>query len=233
MKKELRGRRARTIQNAAFTLIETMLAIGIMAMVIVVMTGVFFSALRLRDHTTGAISDAMPAQRAVTILRRDLMCAMAPAGILAGDFKVGNVAEESMGQPVAVEMFTATGALRENEPWADVQMVTYELKPPATRPPGGGNDLVRSVTRNVLSTATPDVEDQSLLSDVQDFKISCYDGTQWQDSWDTTTSNTNLPLAVRVTIQLAGAEETEPIEMVVPIVSLSRTNRLQAVSAGT
>jgi prepilin-type N-terminal cleavage/methylation domain-containing protein len=214
----------------AFTLIEMMLAIGIMAMVIAVMNGVFFTALRLRDHTAAAVDDALPAQQATAIIRRDLQCAMAPGGVLAGDFKVGGVSEPNMSQPVDIEMYTPTGALRESEPWADIQMVTYELKSPTTSSATGGKDLIRSVTRNLLSTTTPDVADQWLMSGVQDLHFSCYDGTQWQDSWDTTSSNTNLPLAVRVRIQLAGAGTTGPIEMVIPVVSQVRTNQVQPIA---
>jgi type II secretion system protein J len=216
------------IQSArAFTLIEMMLAIGIMAMVIAVINGIFFSALRLRDHTAAAVDDALPAQQATAIIRRDLQCAMAPGGVLAGDFKVGGVSEPNMSQTVDIEMYTPTGALRETEPWGDIQMVTYELKSPAAHS-ANGKDLIRSVTRNLLSTTTPDVTDQWLMSGVQDLHFSCYDGTQWQDSWDTTSSNTNLPLAVRVSIQLAGT--TGPIEMVVPVVSQVRTNQVQAIA---
>ena len=215
----------------AFTLIEMMLAISIIAMVLAVMNTVFFSALRLRDRTADAVDHALPTQQATAILRRDLQCAMAPGGILAGDFKAGSVTEANMSQPVAIEMYTATGALRENEPWADIQEVTYELKTPATRSPAGGNDLIRSVTRNLLSTTSPDIDDQWLMGGVQDLRFSCFDGTQWQDSWDTTNGNTNLPLAVRVSIQLVGAAATEPIEMVVPIVSQTRTNQLQLIAS--
>ena len=188
----------------AFTLIEMMLAIGIMAMVIAAMNAVFFSALRLRDHAASAVDAALPAQQATEILRRDLQGAMAPGGVLAGDFKVGGVSEPNMSQPVEIEMYTSTGTLRATEPWGDIQMVTYELKPSATRSATGSKDLIRSVTRNLLSTTTPAPEDQWLMSGVQDLHFSCYDGTQWQDSWDTTSSNTNLPLAVRVRIQLDG-----------------------------
>ena len=220
-----------SIQSArAFTLIEMVLAISIIAMVLAVMNGVFFSALRLRDHTAAAVDDALPAQQATEFLRRDLQCAMAPGGVLSGDFKVGGVSEPNMSQPVEIEMYTPTGALRDNEPWADIQMVTYELKPSTTRSATGSKDLIRSVTRNLLSTTTPDVKDQWLMSGVQDLHFSCYDGTQWQDSWDTTLSNTNLPLAVRVRIQLAGAGATGPIEMVVPVVSQVRTNQVQSIA---
>ena len=82
--------------------------------------------------------------------------------------------------------------------------------------------------RNLLTLTTPDVEDQLMLSGVASIKFSCYDGAQWQDTWDTTgltSTNTNLPLAVRVDIQMAGNNaNAQPIEMVVPIDSQSRTN---------
>ena len=60
-------------------------------------------------------------------------------------------------------------------------------------------------------------------------KFSCYDGTQWQDTWDTTdptSVNTNLPLAVRVEIQMAGnsAASATPIVLIVPIDVQSPTN---------
>ena len=218
----------------AFTLIEAMLATGIMAMVLLAVNGVFFSALRLRDRTSAAVGNALPAQQATAILRRDLQCAMAPGGTLAGDFKIGSVSEANRSQAVAIEMYTATGALRANEPWADIQMVTYAMRTPAVRSSVGGNDLIRSVTRNLLYTTTPKADDRCLMSGLQDLRFSCYDGTQWLDAWDTTNGNTNLPRAVRVRIRLAGAAATEPIELVVPIVSQSRTNQIQsAVTGGT
>ena len=218
--------------HGAFTLIEALLAISIMAIVLMAINSVFFSALYLRDHTSAAVNLALPVQQATAILRRDLQCAMAPGGVLAGDFKVGNVSEANLSQPVAMELYSATGALRADEPWGDIQKITYELKPPATQSPAGGNDLIRSVTRNLLSTSTPDVNEQDLMSGLQDLRFSCYDGTQWLDTWDTTNGNTNLPVAVRVRIQLAGAAATEPIEMVVPIFSQSRTNQLQPAATG-
>jgi len=218
----------------AFTLIEMVLAIGVMAMVLVVVNSIFFSAVRLRERTLAAVDEAQPTQQTVTIMRRDLQCVMAPSGILSGDFKAGNVSEMNMGQPAAVEMYTTTGALREEEPWADIQKVTYELKPPTVRTTDGGNDLIRSVTRNLLNTVSPDVKDQWMMSDVQDIKFECYDGTQWLDTWDTTMGNTNLPVAVRVSIQLASGPNRQPIQIIVPITSQSSTNQLQTVaSTGT
>jgi prepilin-type N-terminal cleavage/methylation domain-containing protein len=223
----------------AFTLIEMLLAIGVAAMVLVAVNAVLFAALRLHNATTDLVDSANPVDQTVTFLRRDLECVVTPTNgttkVLSGDFKVGNVSTPGIAVPVAIEMFTATGALGETAPWADIQRVTYELKPSADRSVPG-QDLVRSVSRNLLAVSTPDVEDQLMMSGVVNIKISCFDGTQWQDTWDTTSPtaiNTNLPVAVRVDIQMSGDNNPQPIELLVPIDSQSRTNAVLTTTTGS
>jgi len=225
----------------AFTLIEMVLAIGVAAIVLVAVNTVLFAALRLRDATSNVVDAAAPLDQTVTVLRRDLECVVTPTNgtskVLSGDFRAGNVSSPGVPEPVAIEMFTATGALGVNAPWADIQRVTYELKQPTDRS-ATGQDLVRSVTRNLLTLTTPEVEDQLLLSGVVSIKFSCFDGSQWQDAWDTTSltsANTNLPVAVRVDIQMSGngSATAAPIEMVVPIDSQSRTNMVLNTTSGS
>jgi type II secretion system protein J len=216
----------------AFTLIEMVLAIGVAAMVLIAINTALFAALRLRNATTDVVDTATPIDQAVTFIRRDLQCVVTPTNgtskILSGDFRAGNVSSPGVPEPVAIEMFTATGALSANAPWADIQRVTYELKQPTDRN-AVGKDLVRSVVRNLLTMTTPEVQDQLMLSGVQTIKFTCFDGAQWQETWDTTgltSTYTNLPLAVRVDIQMAGnnSASAQPIEMVVPIDAQTRTN---------
>jgi type II secretion system protein J len=215
----------------AFTLIEMVLAIGVASIVLIAVNTVLFAALRLRDTTVDTVDAATPVDAAVTFIRRDLECVVTPTNgttkVLSGDFRAGNVSSPGVPEPVAVEMFTTTGALSANAPWGDIQRVTYELKQPTDRN-AAGKDLVRSVVRNLLTITTPEVEDQLMLSGVQNIKFSCFDGAQWQDTWDTTgvtSTYTNLPLAVRVDIQMSGSSANAgPIEMVVPIDAQTRTN---------
>jgi hypothetical protein len=80
-----------------------------------------------------------------------------------------------------------------------------------------------------MAITTPDVQDQWMMSGVQHIEFLCFDGSQWSDTWDTTgitSVNTNLPVAVRVRIQLTenNGANLEPIEILVPIDSQSRTN---------
>ena len=226
-----------TNNAAAFTLIEMILAIGVASIVLIAANAAFFTALHLRDATADAVDAASPIDQSLTLLRRDLQCAVTPkaSGVLSGDFKIGNVTSTGISEPVAAEIYTATGALSENAPWGDIQRVTYELKNSTSGV--NGRDMYRSVTRNLLTETTPDVEDQLMIRGVDSVRFSAYDGSQWNDSWDTTdttSANTNLPVAVRVDIQLTSSGKNSlPIEILVPIDSQSRTNSTSTVGAGS
>jgi type II secretion system protein J len=224
----------------AFTLIEMILAIGVASIVLIAVNTVLFASLRLRDATTDTVDAATPVDQAVTFIRRDLECVVTPTNgtskVLSGDFRVGNVTSAGVPEPVAIEMFTATGALSASAPWGDIQRVTYELRQSTDRN-ATGKDLVRSVVRNLLTLTTPETQDQLMLSGVQNIKFTCFDGMQWQDVWDTTgvtSTYTNLPLAVRVDIQMSGGGvNAQPIVLVVPIDAQTRTNTTVTATTGT
>lgn len=212
-----------------FTLIEMILAIGIAAIVLVTACTAFFAGLRLRESTQQLVDDATPVDQAFTTMRRDLQCITVPTNgtskVLSGGFRVGSIISAGNGTPVSIEMYTATGELNDKKPWGDIQRVTYELRDPTDRN-AQGKDLIRSVTRNLLTQTTPDVEDQWMMSGIQSITFSCYDGAQWWTSWDTTgltSANTNLPAAVKVDIQPVG-NQMSPFEIVVPIDSEVVTN---------
>lgn len=224
----------------AFTLIEMILAIGVAAIVLITVNTVFFTALHLRDATANLVDAATPVDATVTFLKRDLQCCVTPTNgtskVLSGSFRVGNgINSVGVSEPVAIEMFTASGALSASAPWGDIQRVTYELKNRADAS-ASGKDLYRSIVRNLLPLNTPDVTDQLMMSGVESIKFSCYDGAAWQEVWDTTSLdsvNTNLPLAVKVDIQMSGRADLQPVEIIVPIDSVSRTNMILTSTTGS
>jgi len=218
----------------AFTLIEMLLAIAICAIVLVAINGVFATAVRLRDKTSEAVEEALPVNRALDTLYRDLKGTVGPGGFLAGDFRCGAAAMgATMGLSgeagnAGLDFFTSTGALSDKAPWGDIQEVFYELKAPTDRDQAG-MDLVRCINRNLLATTTQTPEIQWLMGKVQTLQFDCYDGTQWRTEWDTTMSDTNLPVAVRARIQLADAShDRQPIILVVPLDTQSSTNQTGA-----
>jgi len=68
----------------AFTLIELLLAISIFSIVLVAMSMVFYSALQLRNKTARALDEAIPLQRALAVMKLDLVNIVAPGGVLSG-----------------------------------------------------------------------------------------------------------------------------------------------------
>ena len=217
----------------AFTLIEALLAVAICAIVLVAINAVFATAVRLRDQTTEAVEGTLPVDQALATLRRDLRGAVGPSGVLAGAFKcdaqgmglnMGATASSLDG----LDFCTSTGAINDNEPWGDIQEVFYTLTDPVDPSQSRGKDLVRYVNHNLLATTLlQPPEPQRLLGNVQSADFECFDGLQWR-VWDTTLGDTNLPMAVRVRLQLAadnrGNAAPAPLEVIVPLSTLTRTN---------
>jgi type II secretion system protein J len=240
----LRGER-----GYAFTLIELILALGIFAIVMVAINTAFFAALRLRQRSSEALEQALPLDHALTTLRRDLINAVPPGGVLAGDFRSGSLAggtgstsskstvnnssaNRGLGtaQYGGLDFFTTTGTLSDDAPWGDIQEVNYQLQEPADRLHTYGRDLVRTTTRNLLATSSQAADVQRLLGNIETLDFSFYDGTQWRDSWDTSAGDTNLPYAVRVNLRLASTNgpspaNAQPLELLVLLTSQSVTNQ--------
>lgn len=233
--------------GTAFTLIEVILAIAIFAIVLVAMNTAFFAAVRLRQKTSDALESSRPLNQGLALLRRDLQNAVPPGGVLKGDFRSGGagggagsrssattgkgaVVNTLGSQNPGLDFFTATGALGDDAPWGDIQEVNYQLMDPLDSAHSYGKDLVRTVNRNLLATATQATEVQRLAGNIENLDFSYFDGTQWRDTWDTGSGDTGLPLAVRVSVQLASSEGpsrgiTQPLQMVVLLDSMSVTNQ--------
>lgn len=226
-----------------FTLIELILAVGIFAIVMVAINTAFFAALRLRQRSAESLEQALPLDHALTVLRRDLLNAVPPGGVLSGDFRSGNggasgggsssksansSASRGLGtaQYGGLDFFTTTGTMSDGVPWGDIQEVNYQLQDPADRLHTYGRDLVRTVTRNLLATSSQAADVQRLTGNIEDLAFSYYDGSQWRDYWDSTTGDTNLPQAVRVSIRVASSNgpspaSAQPLQMLVLLHSQS------------
>jgi type II secretion system protein J len=235
------GLRISERSDAAFTLVEVLLALAICAIVLAAINAVFATAVRLRDRTSANVDQSIPVSMAFEKLRTDLKGVVGPFGFLAGDFKcdaqtMGTTMGLSSVSGGGLDFFATSGAIGDNGPWGDIQEVYYQLTPPAGRNKSLGQDLVRCVNRNLLATTTQTPDIQVLMSDIESIDFECYDGMQWRNTWDTSAGDTNLPTAVKIRIQQAvdGAMATkpQPLEMIVPLITQTRTtNSLQGVSA--
>jgi type II secretion system protein J len=234
---------ARDIRSGSrgFTLMELLIAVVAFAVVLAAVNGIYYAAVRLRNKTTAGIEQSLPLEHALTIIQRDLANLVLPGGTLSGALQTGSTSNRVAGQS-SPSFYTSRGVIDDTSPWAEVERVSYLLLDSTNR--NNGRDLVRSVSCNLLPVAQDQPEQQWLMTGVQNIGFLFYDGSQWRDSWDSTTadlttglSNT-VPKAIKVQLQLL-SEQTgrtrqreTPIELVVPITVQVRTNQTQQTAGG-
>jgi type II secretion system protein J len=212
-----------------FTLIEVLIALSVCAVVLVAVNSVFYTALRLRNTTTDAIEASMPVEQALNSIQHDLAnIVYSTNGTFFGQLQTVNLTNALPGQ-IGPDFYTSTAQLDGISPFGNIQKIDYALAAPTNRI-GAGQDLVRAITRNLLPVTQPAQPDekQVILSGVQSVIFTYYDGSQWQTSWDTT-QQTNMPLAIKVQIQMAPQRnqtyaQNQPLELVVPVDIMVTTN---------
>jgi len=217
----------------AFTLIELLLAISIMCIILVAINGVFFTALRLRNTAVNSLEASLPIEQALSVIQHDLANLVGSTntnGIFFGPLQTTNPTNTLPNQ-VGPDFYTSGGELDGMTPWSCGQKIDYILAPPTNGVRGPGLDLVRAVTRNLLPISQPTQPDEqhAILSGVQSLVFFYYDGTQWDQTWDTT-QQTNLPLAIKVQIKMTPIQgalaQNQPLELIVPVDVLLSTNTI-------
>jgi type II secretion system protein J len=229
--------------RSGFTLLELLVATAVAAVVLLVINGTFFGALRLHNTAHARIDEDLALQRALAIIRQDLSGLMIPpsptsqAVVLSGQLQTivsSTSASDPVGERVSPDIYTNSGKISGWDQYADVQKVSYFLSPPTDS--SNAKTLIRAVTRNLLpvqDVVAP--EQQELLPGVSAVTVEFYDGTDWTTEWDSSTTGT-LPTAVRFSVTLVrsglnGNNTSAPITLVVPV--LVSTSAAQQQAAAT
>lgn len=215
----------------AFTLMEVLVATAIFSIVLAAINITFFSAFRLRAKTTRLLERIMPVNQALGIIKKDLKGVLPPGGAMAGQFLCDSTGNSKLGR---LDFNTTSGTILSNAYWGDIQTVAYYLKAPDSLDTTNniGMDLIRGVTHNQLPVMTSEIEETPLLQGVETLEFEFYNGTEWKTSWDSQTASPTMPVAVRVVLGMAPADDEEQrgstlkniVELVVPITIVSATN---------
>jgi len=81
--------------------------------------------------------------------------------------------------------------------------------------------LIRRVTRNLMPAMEAHAEDEVLVRGVRSFSLRYYNGTSWQEDWDSTTLDDSLPFSVAITLDLGDANADAPAKRVTRVVPLA------------
>lgn len=205
-------------RRRGFTLVEILIATMAFAVLLAALHTVLFSALKLRREAGERINAIELRRQAARVLARDLRNGWLGAfdATLLGRSDSGDG-----GRADTLDFYTTTGTVTDTAPWGEVQRVVYYLaEPDRTTTNTLGRTLTRAVYRNLLTDVEETPETTPLLRHVASFELAYYDGTDWQDTWDSTLRDDAPPEAVRVRLTFAEPPEQTwrsfPLELVIP-----------------
>jgi Type II secretion system (T2SS), protein J len=170
------------------TLLETLLALAITALVLVALQGVVVRARTIRASSS-ASADRIAAARTV-LLQLGAELEAAADGVVV---RAPDVARVPWSRLRLVTI--ARDAAPADVPASDRRLVTWTVEPERTPGATDGGVLVR---RESLRPDPPGVEPSGvpLLHGVRRFAVRCFDGTTWTPVWPAGT----LPAAVEVVL---------------------------------
>ncbi|HYO09331.1 MAG TPA: GspJ family type II secretion system protein [Tepidisphaeraceae bacterium] len=220
-----RARPAARRRDGGFTLLELILAMGMIAMLSLSLYTAMRIAIQARRTAHAAVEPTRSAAIASDILRLDIENAQPPTGLLKGPFMATHQSGPNGGDADTVQFYTLgrDEQAADDDPLAEgirrVELaIRTDVNPPA---------LVRRVTRDLISTTEQQPEEEVLVRDVRSFSLRYFDGTTWQEEWDSTALGDVLPLAVMVTLEL-----NDPLAQDASAVSPRRAQRIITLSCG-
>ena len=190
----------------AFTLLEMLVATAMIS----VLAGSFYATLRVafsaRQSALQTIEPVRRAKLTVDLLRSDIQSALIPKGVLAGSFLGEDATDVSGRDSDALLLHCTNSGPQEVEGTGDVRMVEIYCEPADD---GTGLSLVRRITSNLLALRVEEPPEEVLCRGLWSFNLRYFNGSDWQDSWDSGAQDNVLPLAVEVTIQLQSDRKDE------------------------
>jgi type II secretion system protein J len=227
--------------DRGFTLLELLIATAVGAIVLIVINGTYFGALRLHNSTHDRIEADLVLERALGLVQRDLAglmlpagTATPPAGTFSGQFQdtpTDSLTQEFSDTRVSPDFHTTSATVDGWSPYSEVQVVAYFLAPATDG--SHTKNLVRAVTRNLLPAQTPTTDEQILITGVADAEFEYFDGDEWTTTWDSTVTST-LPIAVQFSLSLANTDSSQSppqsVKLVVPVLVATRTSQAAALA---
>ncbi|MGE5609953.1 MAG: type II secretion system protein GspJ [Bacillota bacterium] len=187
-------------RQSGFTLLEVLLAMAMVSMVALSLYASLRIAFRARNSAIDAIGPIRTASLALDMIGRDLECTLSPNGIMAGAF-IGQHSTDNGGLTDILEYYCVGEGPDHSDPtgWGGMRKIDLGV---VTLADGTSGALVRRITSNLLSPVTVDPEEEILCRGVKAFMLRYYDGTTWQDVWDSTTMGNVLPIAIEITLEI-------------------------------
>lgn len=179
--------------NKGFTLLELLIALGLLAILSAALYGTWFSLVRGQDAATSAMAGRRELRNTMDSLQRELSSAFYSTGNDRLHFVVED--RDFFGKPASTLNFTTLSPPRSgSQPLSDQTEIQYL---PVEK---DGKIVLARQEKDVYGETEPFTYPQ--MEQVEGFLVECTtDGEKWVRSWDTTL-NRSLPKAVKVSVQV-------------------------------
>jgi type II secretory pathway pseudopilin PulG len=205
--------RGRAAAAHGFTLLELLLALALTVVVVGALAASLYTAFRARTSAMEAVDSSREISTAGDTMARELANCLPPtppaanAGTiqgLSGGNTTGVLIGPFEGLVDSVDCFVS-GPEPKAPTQGDVREVVYLVEPD---PLGqGGTVLARRVTSNLLAQQLLPDPDEVVCRNVVSMHLSYFDGTDWNDTWDSTAQTGTLlnclPVGIEITLELA------------------------------
>jgi type II secretion system protein J len=189
----------------AFTLLELMLALIIVAALVPILYNSLRVAFREKAAAEAAVEPARTAEVAFDWLRQDLGSAVPPSAStstqvvsLEGPFEGTEGTDDRGREGDDLQFYSFADSPLHDTNNSEIKSVELCVM----TAPNGDHVLARKVIRDLLSDQAPNPDVEVLCRGIGGFSLSYFDGTNWTSTWDSTEEDNTLPAAVQVTLTL-------------------------------
>jgi prepilin-type N-terminal cleavage/methylation domain-containing protein len=175
---------------SGFTLIEMLLAIAAAAILLAALYGLFARAIKLRDSAEQHIREARLRAHALAVMKNDLANARFVSDAMRGGFLAQQTNPYSSPFPGYLRFTATTGRDTIDMQYGDTQEIEYYIDSDTQSSNTQAGVLVRTVDRVLLADVPQITTEERLLTNIQSMELEFFDGTDWQTSWDTSTTDT-------------------------------------------
>ncbi len=190
-------------ENSGFTLLELLIAMTMMTIIAASLYTSMSIGFTAREKAERVVERGRAAEIAAELIKGMLTASMVPNGILAGEFEGEDEQDEYGYDADTLSFYTADHNPAEDELASDIEKVVLEM---SVREDTEERVIVRKITTNLLSPRTIDPDEEVLCSGVRSLNLRYYDGSDWEDEWDSSDNDNGLPRAVEITIVLEDPE---------------------------
>ncbi len=195
-------------RRGGFTLLELVIAMGMVAVLAVSLYASLRIGFKAQASSEAAVEPARTASLALDLIQQDLANSLTPNN-LAGNFEGTSGTDDRNKEDDDINFYSTTDSPQHATANGEIKNVELTVIEPQN---SSDHVLVRRVARNLpplnQETETPDVE--VICRNVGAFSVQYWDGTEWDQTWDSTQEDNQLPVAVEVMLELDRPDATSP-----------------------